>query len=117
MYHEGCREVTDDLKEHVAHGEGGFLVEDLVECRHRDGVWEIQVKWFGLDEAENSWENAVGVYEDILPVAFKRICRKKGRTNPLFNGMWAAVEQFLGHALSGKCSACSGRLRDFSREA
>ena len=64
-----------------------------MECRQREGVWEILVKWFGLEDAENPWENAVGIYEDML-VAFKRICHKKGRTNPLL-----FVEQFLGHAL------------------
>ena len=98
MYHEGGREVTDDLKDHVAHGDQGFLVEDIVECRHREGVWEVQIKWFDLEATENSWENAAYIYED-MPVAFKRICRKKLRNNPLFNGMWVAVEKVLGHPL------------------
>ena len=90
--------MTDDLKDHVEHSDQGFLVEDIVECRHREGVWEVEIKWFGLEAAENSWENAACIYED-MPVAFKRICRKKLRNNPLFNGMWVAVEQFLGHPL------------------
>ncbi len=100
MYHEGGREVTDDLKDHIAHGDGGFLVEDIAECRHRDGVWEVLIKWFGLEDVENSWENAVCIYED-MPVAFKRLCRNKMRNkgNPHFKDMWDAVEHVLGHPL------------------
>ena len=98
MYHEAGREVNQDLKDHVAHGDGGFLVEDVVECRQREGIWEVYIKWFGLEEAENSWENAVGVYQD-MPVAYKNLCRKKLRNNPLFKAMWAAMEHYLGHAL------------------
>ncbi len=107
--------MTDDLKDHIAHGDGGFLVEDIIECRHRDGVWEVLIKWFGLEDVENSWENAVCIYED-MPVAFKRLCRKKMRNNPLFNGMWVAVEHFLGHPLKGgSVPAAPTGLRGFSR--
>ena len=86
MYHEGGRDVTQDLKDQIAYGDGGFLVEDLVEARQHNGVWQVLIKWAGLEAEENSWEDAVGIYED-MPVAFKRFCRQKGKNNPLFLGL------------------------------
>ena len=48
MYHEGGRDVTQDLKD------GGLLVEDLVEARQHNGVWQVLIKWAGLEAEENS---------------------------------------------------------------
>ncbi|GMF32060.1 unnamed protein product [Phytophthora fragariaefolia] len=58
LYAEAGREVTEDLVQHIIHGEGGHLVERFIECRFGPELraWEIKVKWFGLDELEASWE-------------------------------------------------------------
>ncbi|ETV82621.1 hypothetical protein H257_05201 [Aphanomyces astaci] len=49
MYHEGGREVTEDLELHHQH--------------------QVIVKWLGLDES--SWEPAANLLDDI-PVVFRK---------------------------------------------
>ncbi|KAH9088946.1 hypothetical protein LEN26_019336 [Aphanomyces euteiches] len=44
MYAEAGREVTEDLLEHIAFGDGGFHVERLDGVRVQDGRYEVLVK-------------------------------------------------------------------------
>ncbi len=46
---------------------GGHLVEELLDCRYNrvKKAWEILVKWFGLQEIENSWEPCASLLEDV----------------------------------------------------
>ncbi|RLO05141.1 hypothetical protein DYB28_005661, partial [Aphanomyces astaci] len=71
MYHEGGREVTEDLEAQIAFGDGGFHVERLDEARCVDGQHQVLVKWLGLDEEESSWEPAANLLDDI-PVVFRK---------------------------------------------
>ncbi|RHZ03550.1 hypothetical protein DYB26_016374 [Aphanomyces astaci] len=61
MYHEGGREVTEDLEAQIAFGDGGFHVEHLDEARCVDGQHQVLVKWLGLDDEESSWENLLRI--------------------------------------------------------
>jgi hypothetical protein len=68
LYLDAERGRVDELVEQAIHGDGGHLVEALRECRlspatHR---WEVEVKWFGLDEIEASWEPAETIRQDVL---------------------------------------------------
>ena len=60
-------EVTQDLLDHVAYVEGGYIVEELRDLKFdpKTKTWVIQVKWAGLDELENTWEPAVSLNEDV----------------------------------------------------
>ncbi|RHZ08482.1 hypothetical protein DYB31_008999 [Aphanomyces astaci] len=71
MYHEGGREVTEDLKAHITFGDGGFHVERLEQARCVDGHHQVLVKWLGLDDEESSWEPAANLLDDI-PVVFRK---------------------------------------------
>ncbi|RLO00618.1 hypothetical protein DYB28_012023 [Aphanomyces astaci] len=71
MYHEGGREVTEDLEAQIAFGDGGFHVERLDEARCVDGQHQVLVKWLGLDDEESSWEPATNLLDDI-PVVFRK---------------------------------------------
>ncbi|ETW04001.1 hypothetical protein H310_04406 [Aphanomyces invadans] len=72
MYHEGGREVTDDLVDQIALGDGAFYVEHLEEVRvAADDRYEVLVKWLGLDAEESSWEPVDNLLEDILVVLRK----------------------------------------------
>ncbi|RHZ14148.1 hypothetical protein DYB26_011490, partial [Aphanomyces astaci] len=71
MYHEGGREVTEDLEAQIAFGDGGFHVERLDEARCVDGQHQVLVKWLGLDDEESSWEPAANLLDDI-PVVFRK---------------------------------------------
>ncbi|GMF18644.1 unnamed protein product [Phytophthora fragariaefolia] len=66
LYAEAGRDVTEDLVQHIIHGEGGHLVERFIEFRFGRELraWEIKVKWFGLDGLEASWEPARIMLED-----------------------------------------------------
>jgi hypothetical protein len=73
LYRESERGRSDDLVDQAIHGDGGHLVEELRACAlspssHR---WEIQVKLFGLDEIECSWEPAEAIREDV-PVLYQQ---------------------------------------------
>ncbi|RLO03243.1 hypothetical protein DYB28_014014, partial [Aphanomyces astaci] len=65
MYHEGGREVTEDLEAQIAFGDGGFHVERLDEARCVDGQHQVLVKWLELDHEESSWEPAANLLDDI----------------------------------------------------
>ncbi|KAF0730987.1 hypothetical protein Ae201684_011539 [Aphanomyces euteiches] len=73
MYAEAGREVTEDLLEHIAFGDGGFHVERLDGVRVQDGHYEVLVKWLGLEDEESSWEPAQNLLDDI-PVVFVKWC-------------------------------------------
>jgi len=71
MYHEGGRELTEDLEAQIAFGDGGFHVERLGGARCENGQHQVLVKWLGLEEEESSWEPAINLLEDI-PVVFRK---------------------------------------------
>ncbi|KAE8953042.1 hypothetical protein PR002_g32505 [Phytophthora rubi] len=78
LYREAARGQVEELTEQAIHGEGGHLVEALRACRLSPDTqqWELQVKWFGLDEVETSWEPAEVIKEDV-PVLFARFVDEK----------------------------------------
>ena len=80
FYAESTREVTEDLVEHVIFGDGGHLVEELLACRvgADSQEWEIQVKWFGLDLLEATWEPAAIIYEDQSALVRRFIKARQG---------------------------------------
>ncbi|KAH9108266.1 hypothetical protein LEN26_014132 [Aphanomyces euteiches] len=55
MYHEGGRDVTEDLKAQIAFGDGGFHVERLDGARCVDGQHQVLLKWLDLQDEESSW--------------------------------------------------------------
>ncbi|ETV78291.1 hypothetical protein H257_07878 [Aphanomyces astaci] len=71
MYHEGGREVTEEIEAQIAFGDGGFHVERLDEARCVDGQDQVLVKWLGLDDEESSWEPGANLLDDI-PVVFRK---------------------------------------------
>ncbi|ETV64606.1 hypothetical protein H257_18515 [Aphanomyces astaci] len=73
MYHEGGREVTEDLEAQIAKTHPNrFNVEHLNdEARCVDGRHQALVKWLGLDDEESSWEPAANLLDDI-PVVFRK---------------------------------------------
>ncbi|ETV64817.1 hypothetical protein H257_18364 [Aphanomyces astaci] len=73
MYHEGGREVTEDLEAQIAFGDGRFHVERLDEAGCVDGQHQVLVKLLGLDDKESSWEPVANLLDDI-PVVFRKWC-------------------------------------------
>ena len=72
LYREAARGRVEELAEQATHGEGGHLVEAIRACRLSPAShqWEVQVKWYGLDEVEASWEPAEVIQEDV-PTLFQ----------------------------------------------
>lgn len=97
MYHEGGRDVTVDLVEHIAFGDDGFYVDKLADARSVNGTWQVLVHWMGLEAAEASWEPALDMYADV-PVLFRRWARS-AHAPPLVADMVHAMERVLGHSL------------------
>ncbi|CCI10398.1 unnamed protein product [Albugo candida] len=52
---------------------GGHLVQKFLECRINPDThqWEVLVQWISLDVADNSWEPASILQEDV-PKLFRR---------------------------------------------
>jgi hypothetical protein len=73
LYRDAARGRVEELEEQAIHGEGGHLVEAIRACRLSPSThqWEVQVKWYGLDEVEASWEPAEVIQEDV-PLLFQR---------------------------------------------
>ncbi|OQR97894.1 hypothetical protein THRCLA_06835 [Thraustotheca clavata] len=98
MYAEGGLEVTDDLVQHIAYGDEGFYVEDLVDLRcNDDGKYELLVKWMGLDRAEASWEPTIQLYEDI-PVILRRWIKSR-QSEAVVAQLQRSLEEHLWHSL------------------
>lgn len=59
-------EVTEALRDHLAHQEGDLLViEEFLGIRRRRGTVEIKVKWKGFDATETDWVDVTLLKEDV----------------------------------------------------
>ncbi|ETV69570.1 hypothetical protein H257_14806 [Aphanomyces astaci] len=69
-------DVTSELLAHVAHNSEGFEVEAMVDARYipTTNVYELLIKWRGLQDVENSWDPADNIFADV-PVMFKAFCK------------------------------------------
>ncbi|KAH9089771.1 hypothetical protein LEN26_019073 [Aphanomyces euteiches] len=84
---------TQDLLDHVAYVEGGHLVEQFIDSRfdRQQKSWMILVKWFGLDEIENSWEPVQNLLEDV-PALVHGFLDAKAETKPNVRRLSAVVK-------------------------
>jgi hypothetical protein len=78
-------EVSADLLAHVTHNEQGYEVEAFDENDVK--VYEIAVKWRGLDDAETSWEPAPNFFEDLPGPLTKYLKNRVG--DPVFQAVCA----------------------------
>ncbi|ETV93469.1 hypothetical protein H310_12520 [Aphanomyces invadans] len=74
MYQDSSLEVTEDLINQIALGDGRFHVERLEKVRLAVGEYQVQVKWMGLGDEEVSWELVRELLDDI-PVVFTKRCK------------------------------------------
>ncbi|KAE8886173.1 hypothetical protein PF003_g29779 [Phytophthora fragariae] len=79
LYRDAERGRAEELVEQAVHDQGGHLVEALRACRVSPDTqqWEVQVKWYGLDELEESWEPVETIREDV-PVLLKAFLNDGG---------------------------------------
>jgi hypothetical protein len=98
FFSDASLDVTDDLLDHVAYGDEGFFVEDLLGARcNAEGKYEVRVKWKGLEDDESSWEPASQLYEDIAVVLRRWIL--KNADDGVVQAMREDLEETLGHPL------------------
>jgi hypothetical protein len=66
-------EVTAGLLAHVAHNNQRYEVEASGDARWNEvtKVYEVEVKWRGLDDAEMSWELALNLFDDLTGALLK----------------------------------------------
>ena len=79
FYADSTLAVTEDLKDHIAHNDQGYVVEDFKACRWNADAkcFEVQVKWRGLTEAEMTWESATNLLEDLPRVMKKFVLKNR----------------------------------------
>jgi len=90
-YSDAHLEVSQPLKEIIAHDGSGCLIESIVDHEHRDGEWHVFVNWLGFEELEDSWESLRELYQDD-PVSVKKYLKslKDEDANDMAE-MWAIV--------------------------
>ncbi len=68
---------VEEVKCQSSHSESNHLVESLEEFRFNENLvrWEIEVKWLGLEGADNTWEPAMVMVEDV-PKLVERMVTK-----------------------------------------
>ena len=90
-YSDAHLEVSQPLKEIIAHDGSGYLIESIVDHEHRDGEWHVFVNWLGFEELEDSWESLRELYQDD-PVSVKKYLKslKDEDANDMAE-MWAIV--------------------------
>lgn len=93
FYAESAREVTEDLLQHALNAQGGHCVEEFRGIRHNSTAnqWQVEVKWLGLDELENTWESYASLQTDV-PVLLARYCEAH-KEEPQFAEMLQAVSR------------------------
>ncbi|OWZ08695.1 hypothetical protein PHMEG_00018717 [Phytophthora megakarya] len=88
FYRDSDRGVTEGLIAHVLRGEGGHLVDKLLNCQIIQ-QWERLVQWIGLDPEEASWEPAPIIIEDVPQLVQKFVT--ESQTDRLARRMWPAL--------------------------
>lgn len=73
FYADSSLGITDDLLAHVAHNSEGHVVEELRQARYDPArkAYDILAKWYGLSDAESSWEPAQHLLEDTPAVCLQ----------------------------------------------
>ncbi len=76
FYADKMLDVTEDLLSQAAHSQEGHEVEKFLGVRHdaAKAQFEVQIKWRGLEDSENSWEPADQVAKDV-PVLLKKFLK------------------------------------------
>ncbi|TYZ67795.1 hypothetical protein PybrP1_012415 [[Pythium] brassicae (nom. inval.)] len=92
LYADNALDVSEELLLHVAHNSEGHVERDLLGCRYNaeERRCEVLVSWCGLSEAEDSWEPAQVLKEDLLAL-LKAFVKSKG-TDKLVRDMAAALD-------------------------
>jgi hypothetical protein len=91
FYHDGSLEITEDLIKQVAHSQEGYEVESFGLVRYNDNKnYEMEIKWRGLSEKENSFEPVKNIMEDV-PLAFQKHL-KKLRKDDVVVKMFSALD-------------------------
>jgi transposase InsO family protein len=77
FYADDSLELTGEFMSMVAHNSEGHVVSELKSFRFNKpkAQYEFLVSWRGLSEAEDSWEPAQNLYEDV-PTLVKQFCSK-----------------------------------------
>jgi hypothetical protein len=67
FYADSSLDVTGELLEHVAHNSEGHIVDRILSARYNPSrkQHELEIRWRGLADAEDSWEPASTIYADV----------------------------------------------------
>ena len=72
FFRNSAYEVTEELMGHLKHQEGELHnVAEFIGFRTWQGVPQVKVRWQGLEENEDSWEDIRNIRKDV-PLLFKR---------------------------------------------
>ncbi|KAG3156609.1 hypothetical protein PI124_g10786 [Phytophthora idaei] len=75
-------DVTEELLRHIAHNSEGHVVAKLLDSRYNAETkrFELLASWRGLPNADNSWERAATLQEDV-PVLVRNCVRAHRRVS------------------------------------
>ncbi|KAF4147751.1 Chromo (CHRromatin Organization MOdifier) domain [Phytophthora infestans] len=84
FYADRSLNKTEELLLHIAHNSEGHVVDSLLEARYnrQEKRHQIKVRWQGFDSAEDSWEPATNLFQDV-PAAVKGFARTKSNLGPV----------------------------------
>jgi len=80
FYADVSLHVSEDLLRHVAHNSEGHVVAELLNARYTPTLkqHEIEVRWRGLSDAEDLWEPATTLLQDV-PTVVRTFVKKYGQ--------------------------------------
>ncbi|OWZ22641.1 Chromodomain protein [Phytophthora megakarya] len=89
FYSDDTLDVTEDLLSHIDHNSEGHVVSGLLDTRYSeaDKRFENLVTWRGLSKAEDSWEPATTLLEDVPVKGFIRVHRRTANFKRLATGL------------------------------
>ena len=78
LYQDSKLNKTDDLVEHVAHTEEGFVVDKLQDLRYveEEKRYDVNVVWKGFEMEDSTWEPLNNLIEDV-PVLLEKFLSKR----------------------------------------
>ncbi|POM78826.1 LOW QUALITY PROTEIN: Chromodomain containing hypothetical protein [Phytophthora palmivora] len=105
VYSDNTLNITEDLLRHIAHNSEGHVVAQLLDSRYNTANkrFKLLVNWRDLSEAEDSWDPAATLLEDV-PVMVKNFVRAQSRSATAKKLAAAlGLKSLLSNSSEGRC--------------
>ncbi|OQR81951.1 hypothetical protein ACHHYP_16398, partial [Achlya hypogyna] len=96
FYCEHDHGMLEDITAQATFAAGGHNVRGFGAIRNTPRVgWEIEVKWLGLQDLDNTWEPALELYQDVPDLLLRHLLREVRNGEPQYPELLAFLKNRL----------------------